>query len=219
MVKIGVVLSGCGVNDGAEIHESVIALLALDRANAEVVFMAPNKDQMDVVNHLAGEPSGESRNVLVESARIARGNIVDVATVQAADLDGVIVPGGFGAIKNLCDFATQGDACQADTEVARLLVDMHEARKPIGAICIAPALVARVLGEHKPTLPIGTDAGTAGALEKMGARHKNCDVRDCVVDAEKKIVTTPAFMLAGSIKEAADGIEKLVTEVVRLAGG
>ncbi len=219
MVKIGVVLSGCGVNDGAEIHESVIALLALDRANAEVVFMAPNKDQMDVVNHLAGEPSGESRNVLVESARIARGNIVDVATVQAADLDGVIVPGGFGAVKNLCDFATQGDACQADTEVARLLVDMHEARKPIGAICIAPALVARVLGEHKPTLTIGTDAGTAGALEKMGARHKNCDVRDCVVDAEKKIVTTPAYMLAGSIKEAADGIEKLVTEVVRLAGG
>jgi len=219
MVKIGVVLSGCGVNDGAEIHESVIALLALDRAGATVVFMAPNKDQMDVVDHLAGEPAGESRNVLVESARIARGEIVDVATVQAADLDGVIVPGGFGAAKNLCNFATQGDGCEADPDVARLLVDMHGARKPIGAICIAPALVARVLGEHKPTLTIGTDAGTAGALEKMGARHQDCAVQDCVVDAEKKIVTTPAYMLAGSIKEAADGIEKLVGEVVRLAGG
>lgn len=218
MVKIGVVLSGCGVNDGAEIHESVLTLLALDRANAEVVFMAPDKDQMDVVNHLAGEPSGETRNVLVESARIARGNIVDVATVKAVDLDGVIVPGGFGAAKNLCDFAARGDGCEADPEVARLLVDMHAARKPIGAICIAPALVARVLGEHKPTLTIGTDAGTAGALEKMGAQHKDCDVHDCVVDAEEKIVTTPAYMLAGSIKEAADGIEKLVTEVVRLAG-
>jgi len=219
MVKIGVVLSGCGVNDGAEIHESVITLLALDRAGAEVVFMAPNKDQMDVVNHLAGEPSGESRNVLVESARIARGNIVDVAGVGAADLDGVIVPGGFGAAKNLCNFATEGDGCEADPDVARLLADMHEARKPIGAICIAPAVVARVLGPHKPTLTIGTDAGTAGALEKMGARHEDCSVHDCVVDAEKKIVTTPAYMLAGSIKEAADGIEKLVSEVVKLAGG
>lgn len=217
MVKIGVILSGCGVNDGAEIHESVITLLALDRAGAEIVCMAPNESQMDVVNHLEGAPAEETRNVLVESARIARGEIRDIAGVQAGDLDAVIVPGGFGAAKNLCNFAVAGAGCEANPEVARLLTDMHGAGKPIGAICIAPAVVARVLGPQKPTLTIGTDAGTAGALEEMGAVHQNCDVRDCVVDADKKIVTTPAYMLAGSIGEAADGIEKLVAEVVKLA--
>jgi len=217
MVKIGLILSGCGVNDGAEIHESVIALLALDRAGADVVCMAPNKDQADVINHLEGAPASETRNVMVESARIARGNIRDIATVKASELDGVVIPGGFGAAKNLCDFATAGDACEAHPEVERLLKEIHGEGKPIGAICIAPALIARVFGPEKPTLTIGTDAGTAGLLEKMGAVHKNCAVGDCVVDADKKIVTTPAYMLAESIKQAADGIEKLVAEVVKLA--
>ena len=217
MVKIGLILSGCGVKDGAEIHESVIALLALDRAGAEVVFMAPNENQADVIDHIAEKPMDEGRNVMVESARIARGDIRDIATVKSSELDGVVIPGGVGAAKNLCNFATAGDGCEAHPEVERLLKEVYGEKKPIGAICIAPALVARVLGSEKPTLTIGNDAGTAALLEKMGAVHRKCAVGDCLVDAEKKIVTTPAYMLAESVKQAAEGIEKLVTEVVKLA--
>jgi len=217
MVKIGVILSGCGVMDGAEIHESVITLLALDRAGADVVFMAPNESQMHVVNHLTNEPVSETRNVLVESARIARGDVRDIATVQASEVDGVVVPGGFGAAKNLCNFATAGAGCEAHPDVARLLEEVHGQGKPIGALCIAPALMARVFGDIKPTLTIGNDAGTAAALTSMGAMHQDCAVGDCVVDEANKIVTTPAYMLAQSIKDAAAGIEKLVTAVVEMA--
>ena len=219
MVKIGVILSGCGVNDGAEIHESVITLLALDRSGAEVVCMAPDGDQMDVVDHVAGRPVNETRNILKESARIARGDIRNIADVKSTELDGVIVPGGFGAAKNLCNFATQGDGCEAHPEVARLLKEFHHEGKPIGAICIAPCILARVFGSESPSITIGTDPGTAAAMEKMGAKHVDCSVHDCVVDREKKMVTTPAYMLGQSIGQIADGIEKAVAVVVALAGG
>jgi enhancing lycopene biosynthesis protein 2 len=218
MPRIGLILSGCGVNDGAEIHESVVALLALDRAGAEVVFLAPDKDQLDVVNHLAGEPAGEKRNVLVESARIARGNIRDVASVSSSELDGVVIPGGFGAAKNLCNFAVDGDGCVVDPAIDKLLKELQGEGKPIGAICIAPSVLARVFGPLKPVITIGTDAGTAALLEKMGAVHKNCAVGDCVVDEANGFVTTPAYMLAESIGQAAEGIEKLVAAVVKMAG-
>lgn len=219
MVKIGVVLSGCGVNDGAEIHESVITLLALDRAGAEAVCMAPDGDQADVVDHVAGQPVNETRNILKESARIARGDIRNIAGVKAADLDGVIVPGGFGAAKNLCNFAVAGDGCEVHPEVERLLKECRGEGKPIGAICIAPCILAKVFGDENPTLTIGNDPGTAGVLEKMGARHADCAVQDCVVDSDRKLVTSPAYMLAQSIGQAADGIEKAVAEVVKMAGG
>lgn len=218
MVKIGVILSGCGVYDGAEIHESVITLLALDRLGAEVAFLAPNVDQMHVVNHLTGEETpGEKRNVLVESARIARGAVLDIAEAKAADVDGVIIPGGFGAAKNLCDFAVAGENCKANPEVTRYLKEARDLGKPIGAICIAPALLARIFGEEKPEVTIGTDADTAGAVEKMGACHASCAVSEIHVDEEHNFVTTPAYMLAESISQAASGIEMLVAKVVQMA--
>jgi enhancing lycopene biosynthesis protein 2 len=210
--KIGVVLSGCGVYDGSEINETVITLLAIDRAGAEAVCMAPNVEQMHVINHLVGEPvEGETRNVLVESARIARGNIKDIAEVKATDLDALVLPGGFGAAKNLCDFAVKGPECEVNPDVARLVKEIVAARKPLAGICIAPALLARVLGPiNSPALTIGNDQDTAAALNKMGARHVDCPVREVVIDEQNRIISTPAYMLAGSISEAADGIEKAV---------
>ena len=216
MTRVGVVLSGCGVFDGAEIHESVLTLLALDRAGAQVHFFAPDKPQMHVINHLTGEESSESRNVLVESARIARGNIQPLSQADAGELDALIVPGGFGAAKNLSSFATQGAECSVDAELQRLVQKMHQAGKPLGFICIAPALLPKLLGVHT-RLTIGNDPDTAEAIDAMGGEHVVCPVDDIVVDLDQKVVTTPAYMLANSIGEAAQGIEKLVARVLELA--
>ncbi len=217
MKKIGVILSGCGVKDGSEIHEAVATLLAIDRAGAQAVCMAPNIE-LDEVNHLTSEATGKKRNVLIESARIARGNIKDIATVKASEMDAVILPGGFGAAKNLSDFAMKGAESKGHPEVTRLIREMALAKKPIGAICIAPGTIAAILGrEIHPTLTIGTDKGTADVLEKLGAKHQSCPVKEFVVDEKNKIVSTPAYMLATRISEAAEGIEKLVKEVIRLA--
>ena len=218
MAKIGVVLSGCGVYDGSEIHEAVITLLALERGGAEAVCMAPNIE-VGVVNHLSGEVAeGEKRNVLVESARIARGNIRDIAEVRASELDGLIFPGGFGAAKNLCDFAFKGAECQAHPEVARLVREIIAAKKPLAAICIAPALISRILGDDKLAhkLTIGSDEGTATAMKKMGTEHVECPVSNFVVDPANKLISTPAYMLAGNIREAAEGIEKTVAELLKM---
>jgi enhancing lycopene biosynthesis protein 2 len=216
--KIGVVLSGCGVYDGAEIHESVLTLLALDRRGAEAVPCAPNAPQMHVVDHLTGNvEEGATRNVLVESARIARGAIRDLATVKADELDGLVLPGGFGAAKNLCDFAVKGADCGVHPEVARLVREVHAQGKPVGAVCIAPALVAKVLGKEKPKLTIGTDEGTAKGLEAMGAQHVACAVTELVVDREKKLVSTPAYMLGKRISEVAEGIDKAVGALLEMA--
>jgi enhancing lycopene biosynthesis protein 2 len=214
--RVGVLLAGCGVYDGAEIQEAVIALLALDRAGVEVVCMAPNSEQLHVVNHLNGEVSGERRNVLVESARIARGKVTDLAAVDPAQLDALIMPGGFGAAKNLSDFAIKGADCTVHPEVSRVVRAVHAAGKPIGAICIAPAVVAKLLGDERPKLTIGTDTATAAAIESMGACHVGCPVHGTVVDLDHQLVTTPAYMLADSVSEAASGIEKLVGEVLAL---
>jgi len=215
--RIGVVLSGCGVYDGAEIHETVITLLALDRAGAEAICMAPNVDQLHVVDHLTGEVAGdERRNVLVESARIARGKISDIAAVEPSDLDALVLPGGFGAAKNLCDFALSGAQCVVHPDVARLVRAVHSAGKPVAAMCIAPAILAKLLGDEAPDLTIGNDPATAAALGKLGARHCDCAVGDIVTDDAHRLVTTPAYMLATSIAEAAAGIEKLVRELMSL---
>jgi enhancing lycopene biosynthesis protein 2 len=217
MAKVAVVLSGCGVYDGAEIQESVITLLALDRAGAEVVCAAPDVDQAHVVNHLTGDvAAGERRNVLVEAARIARGKIVDVATLDPAAVDAAIFPGGFGAAKNLCSWAFTQDACDVDPGVARLVRALHAARKPIGFVCIAPVLAAKVLGGAHPQLTIGDDADAASSIDRMGGRHVARPVREIVVDREQRIVSTPAYMLAGRISEAADGIERLCQAVLEL---
>ncbi|HKY62514.1 MAG TPA: isoprenoid biosynthesis glyoxalase ElbB [bacterium] len=217
MKKIGILLSGCGVKDGSEIHEAVLTLLAVDRAGAKAVFMAPDVE-LEEVNHLTGQPTGEKRNVLLESARIARGDIRDLSKVKAQDIDALLLPGGFGAAKNLCNFAFVGADAKPQEDVARLVREVHRAGKPIGAICIAPATIAAILGrEAQPSLTIGTDPGTASALEQMGAKHRNCEVREFHVDEKNKIVSTPAYMLATRVSEAAEGIEKLVKKVIEMS--
>jgi len=217
--KIGVVLSGCGVYDGAEIHEAVITLLAIDRAGAEAVCMAPDVDQMHVINHLTGqEMPGEKRNVLVEAARITRGNIKDISTVKAEDLDALFFPGGFGAAKNLSDFAVKGEGCTVHPEVTRLIREFKDKKKPQGVACIAPTIMAKVYENEavRPTLTIGNDKDVGGKIEKMGSRHQACDVRDVVLDRENRIVSTPAYMLGQNISEVADGIEKSINELVAM---
>lgn len=220
MKKVAVLLAGCGVYDGSEIHEAVCTLLALDRKDLAYECVAPDMAQMHVVDHLQGEPVEESREVLVESARIARGEIRSLDEVAAEEYDGLVIPGGFGAAKNLCDFAVRGAECEAREDVARFILAFHEAGKPIAAACIAPALVARVLGRHceELELTIGRDAATAAGIEAMGGRHVNCDVQECHVDQANRVVTTPAYMLAGRISEAATGIEAMVAALALLMG-
>jgi len=202
------------VFDGSEIHEAVLTLLALDREGADVICMAPDMEQMHVINHLTQEVSAEKRNVLVESARIARGEVRDLAEVRGADLDALIIPGGFGAAKNLSDFAVSGPAATVHDEVIRILDEMLDAGKPVGAICIAPATLTRATSERNPVVTIGSDADTAAAIETMGGRHKTCTVDMIHVDEKNRIVTTPAYMLGPSIKDVAVGIEKLVSRVL-----
>ena len=219
MKKVGVVLSGCGVYDGAEIHESVIALLAIDRAGAQAVCMAPNVDQMHVVNHVTGEEAaGEKRNVLVESARIARGEIKDISTVKAKDIDALVFPGGFGAAKNLSSFAVKGENCDVHPEVLRLVKEFAAKQKPQAVLCIAPAMMAKIYEDapKKPVLTIGNDKETSGKIEIMGSRHQDCAANDFVFDAENKIVSTPAYMLGQSISEVAEGIEKTINKLVQM---
>jgi enhancing lycopene biosynthesis protein 2 len=218
--RVGVLLSGCGFLDGSEIHEAVLTMLFLDRAGAEIVCMAPAGLQAQVVDHARGEPAaGERRDVLVEAARVARGRIRPLAGVRAADLDALILPGGYGAAKNLCDFATAGAKARAHPEVAQLLREMHAAHKPIGAVCIAPAVVASVLGRQcAPELTIGEDQGTAAALQAMGARHQACPVQGFHADEANRIVSTPAYMYDARIGDVAAGIEKLVRTVVAWCG-
>ena len=216
MAKVGVLLAGCGVFDGSEIHEAVLTLLALDRAGAEIICMAPNMDQVHVINHLTQEVMNETRNVLVESARIARGEIKDLREVQAPEIDALIIPGGFGAAKNLSDFAFKGAAATVHPEVERLLNEMVAAGKPVGAICIAPVTLTKALADKKPEVTIGSDKDTASAIDAMGGQHKECTVDMIHYDDKNRIVSTPAYMLGPGIKDVAQGIEKLVTRIVEL---
>ena len=219
MPKVGVILSGSGVFDGSEIHEAVITLLTIERREADYVCMAPDINQMHTIDHLTGnESEDEQRNVLVESARIARGDIKDIKDVSVDEIDALIIPGGFGAAKNLCDFAVKGADCEVNPYVKELVLSMNKAGKPIGAMCIAPTLLAKVFegSDVKLTLTIGTDKQTAEAIEKMGAIHNDCSVDDIVVDYDNRIVTTPAYMLAKGISEAGTGIERLVEEVLAM---
>ena len=213
--KVAVILSGCGVYDGAEIHESVITLLRLDQRGAKVQCFAPNIAQHHVINHLTGEEMPESRNVLVESARIARGDIKDISEANAEAFDALIVPGGFGAAKNLSDFAFQGTDCAVQPDVLALAEAFAEAGKPIGLMCISPAIAAKIYGPGV-ICTIGKDADTAAAVSKMGGEHQECEVSEIVEDKARKLVSTPAYMLANSISEAASGINKMVDRVLEL---
>lgn len=219
-LKVAVILAGSGYLDGAEIRESVLTLLALEnkgtQTQLEYQIFAPNIDQHHVVNHLTGEEvANDSRNVLVESARIARGNITDLADLNPANFDSLVMPGGFGVAKNLSSFAFEGSAGKANELLTQVVQAFHQASKPIGAICIAPAILALTLGEHNPKITIGTDTATATELEKLGATHINCATNDCVVDSVNKLVTTPAYMDDNAdLVTIFAGISKLVDELV-----
>ena len=219
MPKVGVCLSGCGVFDGAEITEAVCTILALDQKGAEIIFMAPDIE-LDEIDHITQKPTGAKRNVLKESARIARGEIKDVKDVKFTDIDALIFPGGFGAAKNLSNFAEKGPEAVMNPDVARLAREVHEAGKPIGAICIAPALIAILFKGrlNQVKITIGNDKGTAQALEAMGAKHEDRNVNEVCIDEDNKIVTTPAYMLAQRPSEVWEGISKLVDEVLKMIG-
>ncbi len=213
-IKIGVVLSGCGNKDGAEIHESVMTLLAIHRHNADYQCFAPDVPQRHVLNFITDEEMPESRNVLIESARIARGAIKDLKEFDADSLDAVIFPGGLGVIKNLSTWITEGPDCSINEEVVRVVRSMADKKKPIGALCIAPVIMAKILGDVEVT--VGQDVTTAETLEKMGAHHRKTTHGEITVDLKAKLVTTPCYMLDARVDQIADGAEKLVKAVIEL---
>jgi enhancing lycopene biosynthesis protein 2 len=216
--RVGVVLSGCGFLDGAEIHEAVCTLLSLDRRGAKLVAMAPDVEQMHVVDHVKGAPAeGQKRRVLEEASRIVRGQIVDLAKVSAKDLDALVFPGGYGAAKNLCSFAVEGRSMRVVPAVERLAREVRQAGKPSGYICIAPVIAARLFGSEGVRLTIGNDRDTAAAMESWGARHVDCKVEEIAVDERLKIVSTPAYMLGPWIAPVSTGIDKLVSAVLEMA--
>jgi enhancing lycopene biosynthesis protein 2 len=219
-MKVGVMLSGCGVFDGSEIHEAVSLLIALDRRGADIICMATDEAQAEVINHASGKPSQEERNVLVEAARIARGKIRDVAEVTADELEALVFPGGYGAVKNLCSSAREGSDCVVHKEVERLINEMHRARKPMGFACISPVLAARVLTRSgaEPHVTIGSDRETAKAINAMGAQHHPVGPSDIFVDDENLLVSTPCYMNDVGPWVVYEGAEKLVEQVLRMAG-
>ncbi len=212
--KFAVVLAGCGVYDGAEIHEATMTLYAITKNGCEYEIFAPDIMQHHVINHLTGEEMPGERNVLVESARIARGNIKSIEKFNAEEFDAIIFPGGFGVAKNLCDFAFKGTDCTVNDKVADAIKSMNKLNKPLGALCITPAMIAKVLGNVKVT--IGQDEETADAVRKMGAKHINTDHGEVVIDELNKIVTNPCYMLDANIVQIADGANNVVKAILEL---
>nr|WP_320000401.1 isoprenoid biosynthesis glyoxalase ElbB [uncultured Draconibacterium sp.] len=215
MKNIAIVLAGNGVYDGAEIHEATLTLLAIAQQGAAYQCFAPDVDQAHVVNHISGEEMPETRNVMVEAARIARGNIKALSEYKAADYDAIIFPGGFGAAKNLCTFAFDGPDCKVNPDVEKAIKATVEAEKPVGALCISPAIIAKVLGDVK--LTIGQDKGTADALEALGAKHVATTHGEIVVDEKYKVITTPCYMLDATITQIADGASNVVAKMLEMA--
>jgi enhancing lycopene biosynthesis protein 2 len=214
--NIAVMLSGCGVYDGSEIHEAVLTLLAIEQAGAKYRCFAPNINQHHVINHLTGEVMAkEQRNVLVESARIARGDVEDLTEFYIDEFDALIVPGGFGAAKNLSDFAINAEAFKVNEQVMAVCQAFVKANKPAGYMCIAPVMIPLIYGENAQAT-IGHDVGIAKALIDVGLAHQDCAVDDIVVDTRRKLVSTPAYMLATTLTEAASGINKLVAKVIKM---
>lgn len=214
MKKVAVVLAGNGVFDGAEIHEATLTLYSIVKNGATYEIFAPNIDQHHVINHITGEEMAEKRNVLIESARIARGKINNLEDFKASDFDALIFPGGFGVAKNLCTFAFDGKDCIVNRDVENAIRSMVEQQKPIGALCISPVLLAKVLNDIK--LTIGQDKSTADAIKSMGATHQESTHGEIIIDENYKIVTTPCYMLDANIGQIGDGANNLVKAVLNL---
>ena len=217
MPRFAVVLSGCGRADGSEIHEAVSALLAIDRAGCAYRCFAPNIEQAVVINNLTSEKMEERRNVLIESARIARGEIDDLRQLNVENFECIVFPGGLGAVTNWCDFADKGINCAVESSVSRVLEEAYKNKLVIGAMCIAPVTVSKVLGKYGVTLTIGNDKTVAETIEQTGAVHQDTPVNEACIDAKHRIVSTPAYMLAKSVREVYDGAEAMVEAMVALA--
>lgn len=215
--RVLIILSGCGVRDGSEIHEATLTLLALDRAGAEICCAAPDIPQTQCVDHYRGVSVREDRNVLTESARIARGKIIPLAQVDLSQIDAIILPGGMGAATNLCDFALTSGSVTVEPSVKKILLDAQAAGKPLGFICIAPVIAATLFGSMGVRYTIGTDQGIAARLASTGAVHVETTVTEAAVDPRLKIVSTPAYMLAGRISEVEAGVTALVRELLKMA--
>lgn len=215
-MRFAVILSGCGVRDGSEIHEAVSALLSIDQLGHEAVIFAPDKDQTMVVNGVTGRPMKETRNVLVESARIARGSIKSLSLLDCSAFDAIVLPGGFGAALNLCDFAHKGAECSVDSELEAKLMEAHRMGKVLGFMCIAPVIAARLFGREGVRMTIGRDEKTGQVCEAMGAVHVACSAREACVDERLRIVTTPAYMEAQSISECYASAHALIEAMVSL---
>lgn len=212
MKKFAVVLCGCGPMDGSEIHESVMTLLAIDRNECQYTIFAPDADQYHVMNHYTKEVMPEKRNMLVEAARIARGDIHPLTELKSADFDAVVFPGGFGAAKNLFTYAIKGTKAEVDVEVERVIKDFHAQRKPIGALCISPVLLAKVLGNI--TITVGTDEHTINDVETFGAQHINTQQTEVIADKENMVFSTPCYMLPATIADIADCAENLIKTIL-----
>lgn len=213
-IKFAVVLSGCGVYDGSEIHEATLTLLAISKLNGEYEIFAPDMEQLDVVNHLTGEITNEKRNVLVESARIARGKIKSLVEFKAVDFDALIFPGGFGAAKNLSTYAIMNEQMTVLPEVEKAIIDTAKQNKPIGALCISPVILSKVLGNI--SLTIGNELSIAKLLENFGSKHVTTGHGEIAIDPVNKIVTTPCYMLESSIAQIYDGIENAVRAMIKM---
>ena len=216
MKKVAILLAGCGVYDGSEIHEVVLLLLALSRHGVPFIGVAPNRAQHDVVNHLTQQETTGPRNILQESARIMRGNVVALSEVDVSDFSADIVPGGFGAAKNLSNYAFKGDDYMVSDDILTFLQNAKSADKPMGFACIAPVLAAKVFPEHTK-MTIGNDASVAAVVEQCGMQHVETSVAEIVVDHENKLVTTPAYMLGQSVIDIQPGIDRLVDAVLKMA--
>ena len=212
--KFAVILSGCGHQDGAEIHEATLTLWAIHKNGADYQCYAPNIKQHHVLNHLTGKEMNEERNVLIESARIARGKVIDLATFTPDSADALVIPGGFGAAKNLSSYAFDGLTCTVNEDVAKAVSTMHAEGKPMGALCIAPVILAKVLGAV--SLTIGQDTGTADNLTAMGAHHVPTGHGEIAIDPEKKIVTTPCYMLDSRVDQIGEGADRLIRAMLDL---
>ncbi|WP_028116591.1 isoprenoid biosynthesis glyoxalase ElbB [Ferrimonas senticii] len=213
MSRIAVILAGCGVFDGSEIHEAVLTLLALNRAGVKVQCFAPDRPQLQVINHLTGEVLEQQRNVLQESARIARGEVKPLTELNVADFDGVVVPGGFGVAKNLCDFAVAGNEMTVQADMLAAAQGFIEAGKPSGYLCIAPIMLPQIAGQGVVGT-IGTDRATAASFNHLGGQHQPRLVEQLAIDHQRKIVSSPAYMLASNISEVAASVDALVEQLL-----
>lgn len=216
MPKFAIILSGCGRADGSEIHETVTAMLSISDLGGIYNCYAPNIEQAVVINGLTSEKTSERRNVLIESSRLARGDIKDIRELNINDYDGILLPGGLGAVTNWCNFAQAGIECEVENSIVRVLEAAYKQKKVIGAMCIAPVVVARVLGKYGVTVTIGKDKTVAKSIEATGAYQQDTKVEDACVDKKNRIVTTPAYMLANNISEVNKGARSLVKAMIEL---